>query len=226
MVQSLLSLGYNARYVGLTSHEVMEVWSNELGKWLLFDPFLCCYYESDKSVLNALEIHDYLRKKQLDSIKTVRCMLTISHDDPELKQYENFNISLYTNQLLTGESGGVSMQNIPWRRVYWVDELSKEFSLDSGILKLRTNRKNDFYSELYLIEPLLFKTEAGIEVSLFANVPNLDTFQYSLNDSEWINCNQIFTLQLNKGAYKLSFRAKNQLNIIGQTSFIKFKIIK
>jgi hypothetical protein len=69
MVTAATALGWQARHWALmgvrdTGHEVAEIWVDELGKWVFFDPSLDTYYADAKSgtPLNLLEMHRiYLR---------------------------------------------------------------------------------------------------------------------------------------------------------------------
>ena len=64
-IAAAVSLGWQARHFAIqgfrdTSHEVPEVWVNELGKWVFMDPSLGAYYADRKTgaPLSLLEMHD------------------------------------------------------------------------------------------------------------------------------------------------------------------------
>jgi hypothetical protein len=69
MITAATALGWQARHWALlgvrdTGHEVPEIWVDELGKWVFFDPSLDTYYADPKSgtPLNLLEMHNtYLK---------------------------------------------------------------------------------------------------------------------------------------------------------------------
>ncbi|MFH1070107.1 MAG: hypothetical protein V1794_10860 [Candidatus Glassbacteria bacterium] len=63
-ISALTGLGFQARHWAdqgfrFADHEVVEVWSNSLGRWLYMDPSLCHYYtdKSSGAPLSILELH-------------------------------------------------------------------------------------------------------------------------------------------------------------------------
>jgi len=71
-IQCLLSLGYQARMVGVsrkdsdfirpdanTGHVVPEVWSDDFGKWIIMDPDINAHYEYKGEPLSAYEIRKF-----------------------------------------------------------------------------------------------------------------------------------------------------------------------
>jgi hypothetical protein len=66
LVQCLRSLGYKARYVTIKGHEVTEVWSPELSKWVMLDPLYELYIRKGHTPLSVIEIHDIIRKGEKD----------------------------------------------------------------------------------------------------------------------------------------------------------------
>jgi hypothetical protein len=58
LVQCLLSLEYKARYVTIKGHEVTEVWSPELSKWVMLDPLYELYVTKGNIPLSVIEIHN------------------------------------------------------------------------------------------------------------------------------------------------------------------------
>jgi hypothetical protein len=62
LVQCLQSLGYKARYVTIQGHEVTEVWSPELSKWVMLDPLYELYVRQANIPLSVMEIHNAIRE--------------------------------------------------------------------------------------------------------------------------------------------------------------------
>jgi hypothetical protein len=63
LIQILGSIGINARLVELeaadgASHSIVEAWCDDLGKWLVLDPFTNLTVELHGVPLDALEVHD------------------------------------------------------------------------------------------------------------------------------------------------------------------------
>lgn len=70
LVGAFLSMGYQARHIninseGMSGHEVTEVWSNELNKWIYMDPTIDTYYFNTETGIpyNLLEIHNLLAEQ-------------------------------------------------------------------------------------------------------------------------------------------------------------------
>jgi hypothetical protein len=60
LVQCLQSLGYKARYVTIKGHEVAEVWSPALAKWVMLDPLYELYVSKGVTPLSIFEIHNMI----------------------------------------------------------------------------------------------------------------------------------------------------------------------
>ena len=225
MLQALLSLGYNARYVGLLAHEVLEVWSNQLNKWVLFDPLNCCYYTKNSKMLNTLEIHNLICNNKTTDIVPVLLNKSAEYDKAkEMNNFKTFNISLFTNQMLLNESGADSMANQWKRRVYWVDKYSKRLPVENGSLVLMTNIQTDLYFSLYTIKPTLNYKNQTLNAILQSNAPNLKTFKYNLNNSDWKNCKKYLSINLTQGEYLIKFKAESISGQAGPVSWVKFQI--
>ena len=70
LIGAFLSMGYQARHIninseGMSGHEVTEVWSNELNKWVYVDPTIDTYYFNQETGIpyNLLEIHNLLAEQ-------------------------------------------------------------------------------------------------------------------------------------------------------------------
>lgn len=62
LIQTLAAMGHVARmvasgYDAVAQHASVEIWSNELCKWILFDPDFDLSFEQDGMVLSAFEVH-------------------------------------------------------------------------------------------------------------------------------------------------------------------------
>ena len=66
-IQSLISLGYQARHINMFSHETVEVYVDELGKWVHVDPeslFDSYEYETATGIpIDTIEQHRYFLKE-------------------------------------------------------------------------------------------------------------------------------------------------------------------
>lgn len=56
LAQSLMSLGYPARYVTVRNHEVIEAWARDRRRWLCLDPLHAATYVDEQG--RALSVHE------------------------------------------------------------------------------------------------------------------------------------------------------------------------
>jgi hypothetical protein len=74
MITAAAAFGWQGRHWAIhgirdTSHEVAEIWFNELGKWVYFDPSLDTYYADQETgePLSLLEMHNLYLKTVLET---------------------------------------------------------------------------------------------------------------------------------------------------------------
>lgn len=92
LVQCCLAVGMQARMINLhrgiaenyrigdeaiadppvDEHVVAEVWSSELGSWVMMDTDFDCHYERDGMALSAWQVHEAFTKGELDQIRCRR----------------------------------------------------------------------------------------------------------------------------------------------------------
>lgn len=70
-LQAALSMGYQARYLDIFDHFLLEIWSNQYNKWIVIDPFNDCYYAWKDLPMSALEIHDKILENKKEKIKVI-----------------------------------------------------------------------------------------------------------------------------------------------------------
>ncbi|MCG3179318.1 MAG: hypothetical protein BIFFINMI_01652 [Phycisphaerae bacterium] len=65
LITAATAMGWQARHIAIqgyraNSHEVVEIWVNELGRWIYFDPSLATYYidPATKQPLDIVQMHD------------------------------------------------------------------------------------------------------------------------------------------------------------------------
>lgn len=75
-LQACLAMGHQARLVSLEAgsgagHRSVEVWSNDLDKWVLMDPYLDSHFEREGAPLSAMELHRALAEGSTDAVRAV-----------------------------------------------------------------------------------------------------------------------------------------------------------
>ncbi|MCH2175331.1 MAG: hypothetical protein MK193_06345, partial [Lentisphaeria bacterium] len=63
LVQTLTAMGHQARYLWLTEHFGVEVFSNELNQWLIIDPLYNCVIKQGDKFLNAYDVFTALQSE-------------------------------------------------------------------------------------------------------------------------------------------------------------------
>jgi hypothetical protein len=135
-VQCCLSLGFPARMVNLhrgisencipgkeplhdppcDEHCVVEVWSNDLNKWVVFDVDYDCHYTFAGDLLNCQEIHALLLSGRSDEVKMCAGPLTQSEMKQQtlakrLSYYRHYSV-LLRNNFLSDPTGPVSVAHL------------------------------------------------------------------------------------------------------------------
>jgi hypothetical protein len=87
MITAAAAFGWQGRHWAIhgirdTSHEVPEIWVNDLGKWVFFDPSLDTYYADQKTgePLDLLEMHDLYLKTVLKPGEVQKEGRTVNED--------------------------------------------------------------------------------------------------------------------------------------------------
>lgn len=227
-VQACLSLGIPARYVGINNHELTEIWSNHLGKWVTIDPLYCCYFKHKAEVLNTLEIHDMLCLNKLAGVEVVRLLPELKYVKmKELQNYLDFSISLYTRQPLDNNPGLVDFQLIGKRRVNWVDRFTRSLPIyRQKSLVLMTNEKADLYFPVNTVEPKLCQVAPDrfvIELRTFA--PNLKCIEFSSDGKNWRPSAKFIGWKVEKGKNSIAFRVLTHEGYRGPESSIELEYV-
>jgi hypothetical protein len=126
LVQCLQSLGYKARYVTIKGHEVTEVWSPGLSKWVMLDPLYELYIQNGDTPLSVIEIHNIMRGGENDlNIYTKK-------DPGELKDY----ISRYEKFAVWCKNDHVSFPinffDIERYKIYFLDDPNERMYVPAG----------------------------------------------------------------------------------------------
>jgi hypothetical protein len=116
LVQCLQSLGYKARYVTVKGHEVTEVWSPELLKWIMLDPLFELYISKEATPLSVVEIHNMTLMGEHD-------LEVHAKKDPGdlreyLSRYEKFAVWLKNDHL----SSPINFFDIERYKIYFLDD--------------------------------------------------------------------------------------------------------
>ena len=232
-VQAALSLGFQARYVGLLGnkgHVVSEVWSDDLHKWFVIDNYFNVIYRQNQRPLNALEIHHAWCSGQWKDIEVFETAqpftegIRISHEPYKMiDAYASFYVRMrndwYSNPLPHWHPLSNSIMN----GIEYQDSCSK----DSVLLATETSNQNDLYWDLnkttLYLRPVQEQFQKGnyvFEVTLDTLTPDFKEFLIHINDQRlWITQNKVLW-HLKKGTNLFSASSVNALGKKGSSSTI------
>ncbi len=147
MMTASLSLGRNARLIHLQStssqskgylgHYVIEVWLNELKKWILFDPTVNIYYLYKNKPATTLEVHRAYVNGKTEDVKVVKEGKLYPLDsfnekrflpEAELKEYFTHFQVIFRNDFLTnGDHVHTTGEETKNYYLNWVDQKTPAF---------------------------------------------------------------------------------------------------
>ena len=128
LVQCLQSLGYKARYVTVKGHEVIEVWSPELSKWVMLDPLYELYVSTGVTPLSVFEIHKMI-------IRGAHNLEVHAKKDPGdlrvyLSRYKKFAVWSKNDHV----SSPINFFDIERYKIYFLDQPNERMYVPEGSL--------------------------------------------------------------------------------------------
>jgi hypothetical protein len=238
-------------YGGLgSSHVAVEVFHNQMNKWLLIDAQWGFYPTHNLTPLNAYEIFQLKKSGKYNEI----IFIPFSHADSskqqhDLAEYRAFLESYFgyitvellagrekTNVLypLEGKEWPLTFQALPRNAQIFADHVRElYFDLNRVSVLLRYNPESqrlqtmqlDVDSEQdYLDKMPMFAAVPDYTVTPQHNMPWFDYYEYRIDDNKWIRLTEeSFSWHLKKGSNLLEVRAVNAANRPGHTTYIKIK---
>jgi len=252
LIGALLSMGYQARHINIHSegesgHEVTEVWSNQLNKWIYMDSTRDYYYFDPETGIpfNLLEIHNLLAE-QMPRVETWKRPFAPEIGE-ELVTKLKVSQRQGNNPFSIQNGGGTHILEIMghFRIIPRNDFLSNPLPVPvhtgdtmwgwDGFLnwyddifpkrdeyQRYTNRKSDFYQPLNQSKIFLMETTKPgvlkVEVDTFTP-GGFDSFLIAINNGEWIRKDQrSWDWGLKSGLNSIKVRSKNTRGILGPVS--------
>lgn len=252
LIGALLSMGYQARHINIHSegesgHEVTEVWSNQLNKWIYMDSTRDYYYFDPETGIpfNLLEIHNLLAE-QMPRVETWKRPFAPEIGE-ELVTKLKVSQRQGNNPFSIQNGGGTHILEIMghFRIIPRNDFLSNPLPVPvhtgdtmwgwDGFLnwyddifpkrdeyQRYTNRKSDFYQPLNQSKIFLMETtKPGVlKVDIDTFTPGgFDSFLIAINNGEWIRKDQrSWDWGLKSGLNSIKVRSKNTRGILGPVS--------
>lgn len=238
-------------YGGLgSSHVAVEVFNNQLNKWMLVDAQWGFYPVHKDIPLNAYDIFELKKHNKFDEITFV----SFSNSDKtklqqDLTEYKMFLVNYFgyiTVELmadgekvniiyaLEGKEWPITFQALPRNAQIFANRIRDiYFDLNRVSLVLRYKSESqrlqkmqlDFGSaQDYLDKMPLFAAVPDFIITPHNNMPWFDYYEYRVDGKKWNKLTDAsFAWNLKKGLNHLEVRAINQLNRAGHVTYIKIR---
>jgi hypothetical protein len=245
-VQTAAALGFNARSVIVDHHCLTEIWSDELGQWMLQDPgpgngpkgFPVGFaYQAAGKWLSALEVHQALADRR--PVLAVRGVASSAAskatektpaagstalDDNWMKLFSRFGIPLRNNHLSEAEPAEVEhgLDAYHWDGyLWWSDSLDDPMYPEYSRL---SNRAADFYWPLNRAAVRLRQHDREtLLVDLDSLTPNLARYEAAIDGKPWQTVSPGFKWPLHRGDNRLQVRAVNLFGTTGRETSVRVK---
>jgi hypothetical protein len=142
LVQCLQSLGYKARYVTIKGHEVTEVWSPELSKWVMLDPLYELHVRKGTILLSVIEIHNMIIRGEY--ALEVHAMRDPGNLKDYLSRYKKFAVWVKNDHV----ASPINFFDIERYKIYFLDDPEERMYVPAGSL-------STFFSEDLYFNPLM-----------------------------------------------------------------------
>jgi len=246
MVSSAASLGWIDRSLALrrhqggnknggsTEHTSSEIWSNQYGKWVMFDPTANMYIEKDGIPQSAYEVrqewfyHDgkdlvFLMGKERKKYKKTDLPVFVARfagfgdltlDPDELDKYGFIGYVPNTNLMDAGPDYGKMF-------------IVKDKLCEGTKWHERINPPNpgvDAYFPLDQAALTLAADGANVTASLKTMTPNFKEYQVRYDGGEWRAAPDKFVWILHPGVNRLEAKAVNQFGVDGPVSAAEMEV--
>ncbi|MEK7413471.1 MAG: transglutaminase-like domain-containing protein [Planctomycetota bacterium] len=246
LVGAAQCLGWPARVLGLkrpdnlgersTEHTVTEIWSNQYGKWILFDPTYAVYMEKDGQPLNAWEMRqEWFYQDWGKHLTFVVHATRDKHPVGDLPitlavmaGYGTMELSkntLYKYAFLAYQPESKVFAN---GQGYGGMFITKDKLCDGTKWHTRQNPAdpaNDPYFPLNQADLSMMPGNGlDLHVSIKTMTPSFKTFQKRVDGKDWADCGNTLTWTMHPGANVLEVRSVNALGVVGHVSTVELDV--
>ena len=230
LTQCCAAMGYTARTQIMQCHCIVEVWSNDHGKWVSMDPGgdsndetkFTYHFERDGIPQSALELNRAWREGDYADLVVSPTPPPATGDRfdvaKRLPLWQRFMISLRNDELVTLEPGEPEHGKTAYHYdgyLFWADDLTEALPWFSR----HTDRVEDLYWSVGQVR--IHLQSAGSEavlVQLETAMPNASQYQVRVDGGEWQEREERFEWALNPGENQLEVRPVNTVGRTGMAS--------
>lgn len=215
-------------------HGINEIWLNKYQKWFLSDAKYNHHFEKNGIPLSALEVRDeYLKNKAADIVLVKGPDRTIIAEDgvanekgvyikrtkEEFAQwYTWLEWDSYNDRYSAWPEfrGGLTMYRDEYFQNHtWIWDGKPHWAYNTEHVKYPDNRKAIEWTPNTINGNVRVGAES-VKISLTSITPNFSEYQMKESPGgEWVKCDSIVTLPLNKNKLELAFHAVNSAGICG-----------
>jgi len=218
-VQAAVSIGWTARYLGIKTHVVAEIWSNQWKKWVLMDPTYNVHYELGGTPQNALELRRLWFSGESSEVRAVQGPSGVTNGvsaDPHslIRKYVEIYVRMRNDWFSNRLPHWHPLSNSIMNGVEWVDGKSS----NNILISRKTSDPLNLYWELNTaaIALQIDKENSGrISLRFETITPNFSHFLLKTDgrEQEW-RANR-FTWVLRPGTNQLEVAPVNALGLPG-----------
>jgi hypothetical protein len=240
MVSAAASLGWVDRSLALrrpdrlgegsTEHTSTEIWSNQYGKWVMFDPTFAMYVEKDGVPLNAFELRqEWFYHDGRDLVFVI---------DKERKRVRKSDLPVFRNRY--AGFGDLSLDASALNVYAFIGyipntnlmnggaDYGKMFIVQDQVCDGTTWHKRTIpadpahepYFPIGQANVVLVADGAGLRVNLKTLTPNFKTFQARVDGGEWKASGDAFNWTVHDGTNRLEVKTVNQFGVEGPGSVV------
>jgi hypothetical protein len=219
---------------GSSEHSSTEIWSNQWGKWVMFDPTFAMYVEAEGRPLNAFELRDewfYRDGTRLTFVLDKDRKRYTKADLPVLRQrYAGFgDLALDPSALIVyAFIGYVPNTNL----LDAGPDYGKMFITQDKLCEGTAWHKRDVPAQP-AVEPYfsigqaaltVVPTAGGVRVSMRTLTPNFKSFRSRFDDDRWQTTGDSFEWPLHAGTNRLETRTVNAFDVEGPVSTVEIAV--
>lgn len=240
----LTSFGFVARNLGVDRnprtygsgfhHGVNEVWSNELGKWVVLDAQYDIHFERGGVPMSALEVHEAIRQDGARGVVKLkgprrRPVDMEDEDSPEATTgnywWVSFNVRTdsFTHPHWAGGNHLAVYDNEAFRSETWTRERGNgkrdpHWAYDAdAFIKVRDRSQIEWTPGVPDLR-LSQEDEAELRVTCRSATPNLQCYRYRIDRGRWRNSEDgRFDWPLKKAKSTLELHTRNAFGVDGPT---------